>query len=81
MKLNLNIKEECKKPTNSRGTWVAQPGKHLTLDFGFSHDLTVRGFAPHIRRCAKAGGLLGRVSLTCSLSASPTRALALSQNK
>ena len=30
----------------SLGTWVAQPAKHLTLDFGSGHDLTVRGFEP-----------------------------------
>ena len=27
-----------------QGAWVAQLVKHLTLDFGLGHDLTVRGF-------------------------------------
>ena len=26
---------------------MAQSVKHLTLDFGSGHDLTVRGFKPH----------------------------------
>ena len=32
-----------------RGTWVAQSVKHLTLDFGLGHDLTVCEFESHIR--------------------------------
>ena len=32
----------------SWGTWVAQSVKHLTLDFGSGHDLTVHEFEPHI---------------------------------
>ena len=32
--------------------WVAQSVKHLTLDFGSGHDLTIREFEPHIRLCA-----------------------------
>ena len=35
--------------TASRGTWVAQSVKHLTLDFSSGHDLPVRGFKPCIR--------------------------------
>ena len=31
---------------NSWSAWVAQLGKHLTLDFGSGHDLTVCGFNP-----------------------------------
>ena len=34
--------------TASRGTWVAQSVKHLTLDFSSGHDLTVREFKPCI---------------------------------
>ena len=36
----------------NRGAWVAQPVKHLILDFGSGHDLTVRGLEPHVRLCA-----------------------------
>ena len=38
---NLHIKEE-----KVRGTRVAQSVKHLTLDFGSGHDLTVRETEP-----------------------------------
>ena len=31
------------------GTWVAQWGKHSTLDLGSGHDLMVRVIEPHIR--------------------------------
>ena len=31
---------------------MAQSVKHLTLDFDSGHDLTVRGFEPHIGLCA-----------------------------
>ena len=31
--------------------------KHPTLGFGSGHDLTVRGFEPHIRVCADSAGL------------------------
>ena len=31
-----------------KGAWVAQSVKPMTLDFGSSHDLTVREFKPHI---------------------------------
>ena len=31
---------------------MVQSIKHLTLDFGSSHDFTVREFEPHIRLCA-----------------------------
>ena len=30
------------------GDWVTQSVKHLTLDFGSGHDLTVHGFEPHV---------------------------------
>ena len=32
----------------SGGTWVVQSSKHLTLDFGTGHDLTVLEFKPHV---------------------------------
>ena len=35
----------------SRGTWVAQFAKRLTLGFGSGHDLTVRGIKPCIGLC------------------------------
>ena len=35
----------------ARGAWVAQSVKHLILDFGSGHDLTVCGFEPHVRLC------------------------------
>ena len=35
-----------------RGARVAQSVKHLTLDFGSSHDLTVHELEPGIRLCA-----------------------------
>ena len=34
------------KKHNTRGTWVAQAVKPLTLDFGSGHDLQVLGFRP-----------------------------------
>ena len=34
------------------GAWVAQVVKHLTLDFGLGHDLTVCESEPHIGLCA-----------------------------
>ena len=37
---------------NFGGTWVAQSVKHLTLDFGSGHDLTVRGIEPRVGLCA-----------------------------
>ena len=32
--------------------WVAQSAKHLTLDFGSGHDLTVREMEPRVGLCA-----------------------------
>ena len=34
--------------TKFQGAWLAQSVKHLTLDLGSGHDLTVREFKPHI---------------------------------
>ena len=35
----------------NRGAWVAQSVERLTLDFSSGHDLTVRGFEPHLGLC------------------------------
>ena len=35
-----------------RGTWVAQSGKRLTLDFGSGHDPTAHKIKPHVGLCA-----------------------------
>ena len=43
---------ECKEVGYVRDTLVAQSVKRLTLDFCSGHDLTVRGFEPHIELCA-----------------------------
>ena len=37
---------------NTRGAWVAQSVKRLTLDFRSGHDLTVCEFKPQIGLCA-----------------------------
>ena len=66
---------------------MAQTVKHLTLDFGSGHDITVREFEPHMRLCADgADPALDSVSL--SLSPSPlsvclsvSLSLSLSVNK
>ena len=42
-----------------RGTWVAQSVKHLALDFGSGHDLTVHEFEPHVGLHATVSSLLG----------------------
>ena len=34
------------------GAWVAPLGKHLTLDFGSGHDLSVLGIEPSVGLCA-----------------------------
>ena len=41
---------------DSRGAWVAQSVKHLTLDLGSGHKLVVRGFEPRVRLCADREG-------------------------
>ena len=40
------------KSRNSKGAWVAQSVKWLTLDFSSGHDLTVPEIEPHIGLCA-----------------------------
>ena len=49
---------------------LAQLVKHLTLDFGSGHDLTVRESEPHIGLCADSRDPAGD-SLSPSLSALP----------
>ena len=44
--MNLSSQMHFQLKRNLRGTWVAQLVKHLTLDFGSGHDLTVREFEP-----------------------------------
>ena len=67
---------------------MAQSVKRPTLDFGSGHDLTVRGFEPHVGLSPDSaepawGSLFPSLSL--SLSAPPLLsrflALSLSQNK
>ena len=58
------------KNNNDGRAWVAQLVKHLTLDFGSGHDLTIHQFKPLIQ------GLLGfTVSLSLSLSQPPSLSL------
>ena len=66
------------KSSKSRGTWVAQSVKHLTPDFGASHDLTVLEFWPCIGLWADHGRLLGILLLPLSLCPSPLFSLTLS---
>ena len=57
-----------------QGTWVAPLVKHLTLDFGSAHDLTVREFEPHIRLLADSlEPALDSVSPSLSASPSPSK--------
>ena len=55
---------------------MAQLVRYLTLDFSSGHDLTVRGFKPHIQLCADsvepAWGSLS-LPLPCSLARSPSQ--------
>ena len=60
-----------------RGAWVAQSVKHLTLDSGSGHDLTVCEFEPHIRLCVDSTEPTGDF-LSLSLSAPPRLSLPLS---
>ena len=62
--------KETKKEIGGWGTWVAQLVKHLTLDFGLGHDLTVRRFKPPTGSVLTAQNLLGSLSLL-SLSLPP----------
>ena len=55
---------------------MAQSVEHLTLDFGSGHDLTVRGFEPHIGLCTDNAEPTWD-SLSLSLCPSPAHALSL----
>ena len=59
--------------------WMALSVERATLYFGSGHDLTVRGFEPHIGSVLSAQSLLG--ILVSSLCSSPARALPLKVNK
>ena len=52
------------------GAGVAQSVKHLTLDFGYGHDLTVGATEPGVRLCA-GGAEPAWESLSLSLCAPP----------
>ena len=58
----------------TRGAWVAQLVKCLTLDFSSGHDLTFRKIDPHVRLCADCEDPAWD-SLSPSLPASPTHFL------
>ena len=66
------------KINQRRGAWVAQLVKRLPLDFGSGHDLTVRGFEPHVRLCADSSEPAWD-SLSPSLCLSDLPLLSLSQ--
>ena len=64
------------KRSVSRGTWVVQSVKHLTLDFRSGRDLAVHELEPHARLCADSTDPMD--SLSPSLSAPPLLSLSLS---
>lgn len=55
---------------SSRGDWVAQSVKHLTIGFGSDCDFMCRGISPHVRLGAQWGMFLKILSLPslCALS-------------
>ena len=72
------------------GTQAAQWVKHLTLDFGSGHDLTVHEFKPCVRLCVDSAELAwDSLSLflslplprSCSLTLSLSLSRSLSVNK
>ena len=60
-----------------RGSWGARLVKHLTLDFGSGHDLTVCEMELHIELCTDSTEPAWD-SLSLSLCPSPARSLSLS---
>ena len=61
------------------GAWVAQLLKHLTLNFGSGHDLTIHEIKPHVKLCASS---VEPAWDSLSLSALPClHVLFLSQNQ
>ena len=66
----------------SGGAWVAQWVKHLALDFGSGHDLTVREFEPRVGLCAEgAEPAWDPLSLSLSLCLFPALSRSLKINK
>ena len=64
------------------GAWVAQSVKPLTLDFGSSHDLTVRGFETHVGLCASSTeSVWDSLSLPLSMPLPGSCSLSLKINK
>ena len=59
---------------------MAQSVKHLTLDLGSGHDLTVREMEPHVGLCADSVEPAW-ISLSPLLSAPPRLTHSPSQNK
>ena len=67
------------KKITSWSAWVAQLGKHLTLDFGSHHDLTVCEFKPHMGLFAdSAETAWNSLSLSPSVFAPTSLVLSLS---
>ena len=63
----------------TRGTWVVQSVKRLTLDFGSGHDLMVCEIEPHVEsHFGNAEPAWDSLSPSLSLYPSPTYALFLS---
>ena len=50
--MNSNLENRVMETNQAWGIWVAQSVKHLPLDFGSVHDLTVYGIEPSIKFCA-----------------------------
>ena len=74
---SINITWKLLKNAESRGAWVAQSPKHLTLDFGSGHALMVREFKPCVGfRADNAEAAWD--SLSPSLSAPPLLMLTFS---
>ena len=65
-----------------QGTWVARSVKHLTLESGSGHDLTVREIKPHVGLCdGSSEPAWDSRSLSLSLFLPLPCSLYLSQNK
>ena len=61
-----------------RRAWVAQPFKHLTLDFGSGHDPAVHEIKPVLGSTLTAWSLGFSVSMSLSLSLSACPPLVIS---
>ena len=73
--LFLSLFNWIMKKLLSRGAWMAQSVKHLTLDIGSGHNLMVCGIEPHVGLCA------GRAWGSLSPSLLLVRARSLKINK